>query len=75
MGRLVLAHNDLTKNLKMDLAEFGDLVGRETSNKLDNVTKEMQDEFKEFSSKIEEAMKRDQRDGGKNTYTYGDKDH
>ena len=25
----------------MDLAEFGDLVGRETSNKLDNVKKEI----------------------------------
>lgn len=43
----------------MDLAEFGDLVGRETSNKLDNVKKEMQEEFKEYSSKIEEAMKKE----------------
>ena len=43
----------------MDLAEFGDLVGRETSNKLDNVKKEMQEDFKECSSKIEEAMKKE----------------
>ena len=41
--------NDLTKTLKMDLAVFGDLVGRETSNELDNVKKEMQEEFKECS--------------------------
>ena len=40
----------------MDLAEFGDIV---TSNKLDNVKKEMQEEFKECSNKIEEAMKKE----------------
>ena len=51
--------NDLEKPLINELAEFGDLVGREASNKLDNVKKEMHVEFKECSSKIEEAMKKE----------------
>ena len=51
--------NDLTKTLKLDLAEFGDTVSKETSNKVENVKKEMQDAFKECGSKIQEAMKKE----------------
>ena len=51
--------NDLAKPLINELAEFGDLVGREASNKLDNVKKEMHVEFKECSSEVEEAMKKE----------------
>ena len=50
--------NDLGKTLTDGLAEFGDLVRRDSNETIENVKKELKEEMKYSFCSIEQAMKK-----------------